>query len=205
MPGSEILPADAVRLLDELTAIVARACAGNSRDLAGHRVERHQARPVAGHRRRRGLGSDHPGGPGAAAAGRAGGLRGTAGRRAGRGPRPEFPPRRSARRHARVHRRPRRVHRQSRHRRPAACRSPASSRRRRSGQVWRGVVGAQRRAAAACSARRRRSTRGAIHTRPLAGRTAAVAAVSRSHLDSATDAFLATLGPVDASAPAARR
>ena len=65
------------------------------------------------------------------------------------------------------------------------------------GQVWRGVVGekAERLRLLADGA----DDAVAIHTRrwPDAG---AVAAVSRSHLDAATEAFLASLGPITRSA-----
>jgi 3'(2'), 5'-bisphosphate nucleotidase len=63
----------------------------------------------------------------------------------------------------------------------------------RRGQIWRGVVGEK-------AERLRLLTDGAdqakaIRTREWAGQDA-VAAVSRSHFDGATDAFLASLGPV---------
>jgi 3'(2'), 5'-bisphosphate nucleotidase len=63
----------------------------------------------------------------------------------------------------------------------------------RRGQIWRGVVGEK-------AERLRLLTDGAdqakaIRTRDWAGQDA-VAAVSRSHFESATDAFLASLGPV---------
>jgi 3'(2'), 5'-bisphosphate nucleotidase len=61
------------------------------------------------------------------------------------------------------------------------------------GQVWRGVVGER-------AERLRLLADGAddarvIHTRRWPGH-GAIAAVSRSHFDSATDAFLAALGPI---------
>ena len=155
----------------------------------GERAHARTRPTLAGHGGRRGRGSGHPRGPGAAAAGRAGRLGGGRGALAGPALRGPVRPGRSARRHARVPRRPRRIHGQyragadgvpvARRRRGAGAR-PALARRRRP----------RRRAAALCAGR----TAGAAsdrtpHPHPAATATAA-RGCSRSHLDAATEAFL---------------
>jgi 3'(2'), 5'-bisphosphate nucleotidase len=67
----------------------------------------------------------------------------------------------------------------------------------RRGQVWRGIVGEK-------AVRLRLLKDGADQARPIRTRTwpreRPVAAVSRSHFDTATDSFLASLGPIERTA-----
>src|SRR5262249_9056175 len=80
---------------------------------------------------------------------------------------------------------------------PTGCRLRASSPRRGAGRVWRGIVGEK-------AERFRLLKNGADQAQPIRTRIwpleRPVAAVSRSHFDTATDSFLASLGPIERTA-----
>ena len=86
----EITPQQAEQHLDALTAIVSRAAAAIARHAVFIGRTAHQDRPLAGHRRRRGLRSRHPGRLSPAAARRSGDLGGNVGRAAAASLEPSF-------------------------------------------------------------------------------------------------------------------
>ncbi len=193
-PGSEILPADAVRLLDDLTGIIARACAeirAISPVTVVQRIKPDQSPVTVADEAFR---SDNSAGSGAIAAGRTGHFRRIGPPTGQWRARQEFPDCRSARWHTRVSLPAAMSSPSISPLSRAACRSPGLSLRRNAARSG-AALSAREPNGCACW-QTAPTMREAIHTRrwPDHG---AVATVSRSHFDSATPThFSHSLGPI---------
>ena len=186
-PATVIDREAAAALMEPLTDLVIRAGAAILAVNRGGDAGRGQARRIAGDGGRSRRRPDHRRRPGAARAAGPGAVRGT--RQSGEAAlRRQLLPDRSARRHQGIRRRPRRIHRQSRagderdaivgHRRRAGARTDLA----RTGRPRRGTADSQ--------AKSRWPSRSIPAPIPQRGEPW-IAAVSRSHGDSRTEAFIA--------------